>query len=701
MKNNSLLHFPKIISVIFIMISLNLCFTVKAQYLSNLHATQNDPVYTTYAAPLSRSNYKIDQGYEFMWYDNEKGVGFESKDGGNLGIAFKIDDEFRYKLGQFYKEPIITTSYSDLVKYYYYPFRNIRVEVFFDVYSSQSCIQEIIIKNESKKAVEINVYPYFYLPNDTIFNTEYTEKSYFSFYHNKKRDGWMINHNIPLIENLQSIFYLSDSADNHGIYANNLSNTIFDKSGILNKNTYLTGNKLLVFQKNLKIKAKKEVKFSVIRGIFDAESNTKNNITECRKLKNIDLNKLVTEDEKIYSNIPELNFKNKDYEAVYWNAFTLIRQCMMPPEGECSYNYYIFSREPKWGWGYGGQVFHESLVMLAYTFMDAESAMNSQRVYMERQLPKGYINYRTGPYLNEKIEHNNQFTSSAPWYNYQNLEIYKITKDKQFLKEAYKSGKKFYNYYVNNRDADNDGLCEWGAHAVLECVRDARVAVWDKVGWPTNFEGPDINAMLVSEAKALSEMARELGYKNESEIWKEKANKRTELINSILWDNETGFYYNVDKNDQNFTFKNNNDLKIKEIIGFLPLWAGVASEEQADELVKCMTNPEEFWRKYGIPTLSAKDDYYNPIGYWNGPVWVQWQYLLFRGLLDYGYKKQAKELAEKVLSNVTYHLKNDHVFWEFYSADDLQAGWNKTYIWTGIVARMLIDIEEDVNKGKR
>ncbi len=39
-----------------------------------------------------------------------------------------------------------------------------------------------------------------------------------------------------------------------------------------------------------------------------------------------------------------------------------------------------FSREPKWGWGYGGQVFHESLVMLAYAFMDPESAMNSQRV---------------------------------------------------------------------------------------------------------------------------------------------------------------------------------------------------------------------------------------------------------------------------------------------------------------------------------
>jgi len=134
-------------------------------------------------------------------------------------------------------------------------------------------------------------------------------------------------------------------------------------------------------------------------------------------------------------------------------------------------------------------------------------------------------------------------------------------------------------------------------------------------------------------------------------------------------------------------------MKIKEIIGFLPLWAGVADEKQAKNLVGKMKDPEEFWRPYGIPTLSAKDDYYNPIGYWNGPVWVQWNYLLFRGLIDYCYKTEAQELAYKVLYNMIYHLKKDHAFWEFYSADDRQAGWNRSYIWAGIAARMLIDIE--------
>ena len=283
-------------------------------------------------------------------------------------------------------------------------------------------------------------------------------------------------------------------------------------------------------------------------------------------------------------------------------------------------------------------------------------------------------------------------TSSAPWFNYQNYEIYKITGDKDFLKEAYKSGKMFYEFYTTQRDSNNNGLCSWGAHAELESVRDARVAVWDEVGPPHNFEGPDVNSMLVMEAKSLSQMAYLLGHNEEAKKYNEDALKRSALINKYCWDPDTKFYYNVNKKDGSFTFKNKDDLKIKEIIGFLPLWAGIASKKQADELLKSLLNKNEFWRRFGIPSLSADEKYYDPIGYWNGPVWVQWQYLIFRGLLDYGYKKEARELADKVLDAVGHQLKTDHYFWEFYSADDYQAGWNKTYIWAGLISRFLFDL---------
>src|ERR1039457_2224051 len=89
------------------------------QYLSNLNATKDDPLFTTYAAPLERSNYKTDAGYQFMWYDNEAGIEFTGKDGLNLGLSLKIGKETHFKLKEVYREPVVTTSYSDLVKYYY------------------------------------------------------------------------------------------------------------------------------------------------------------------------------------------------------------------------------------------------------------------------------------------------------------------------------------------------------------------------------------------------------------------------------------------------------------------------------------------------------------------------------------------------------------------------------------------------------
>ena len=672
--------------------------TFSQNYLSNLNVKQDDPIYTTYAAALSRSEYKVNEGYQFVWYDPEKCMSFESAQAGGLGVAFKLNGIVKYKLSQFYKAPVITTSYSDMVKYNYYPYKNIKVESIFFVYSSRVAIRELKITNETPFEIKLEVYPFIKILNRDYTDIKETENGV-QFNHKEFPDGWMKDHNIPFQKDITDVLLLNEKPDAEGsynifssvndtianIFLNDLINTVL-------KNNFHDGTaKIISLQKSVTISVGNSVTLKVIRGINEAGKDISQPISNCKLLMNENLEKFVKEDEKTYSKIPQINFEVKDYNALYWNAFSLLRQCMLPPEGKCHYNYYVFSREPRWGWGYGGQVFHESLSMLAYVLMDPQSAMNSQRVFMERQHPDGYINYRTGPYLNETIPDNGQLTTSAPWFNWENWEIYKLTKDRKFLEDAYLSGKKLFEYFMKNRDSNNDGLCEWGGDGELESVRDARVAIWDEVGKPSNFDDVALNFDLVKEAKSLEAMANDLGFKEEAKTFKENYEKRTALINKFMWDPVTKFYYNINKNDHSFTFKKKNDLKRKEIIAFLALWSGVANKVQAKELVKHLTDPKEFWRNYGVPSLSADDSYYVPIGYWNGPVWTQWQYLIFRGLIDYGYKKEAKELVKKVLTNVDYQLSTNHWFWEFYSADDLQAGWNKTYIWAGIIARMLID----------
>ena len=882
--------------------------------LSNLNATVDSPIYTTYAAALERSEFTLDEGYHFLFYDSSRGLDFITDTGGDICLAFKRGAEYIYELENLAKPPIITVNYPDMVRYHYFPFSEVRVDATFLTYSSHEVILDLNLTNVSKKPQSFQIIPFlqnhYRTFNQIVFHPD---NNAITFTHEELPDRWVLNHDVPYVNPVRDVFqtsfkpdrqtsyrsykwgnisipqeinimkkpvyvvwgkiskadgerYRSDkvapevmvslssqpgkiltstaprwgSADpnisSYGFYGIELGNfgelqpgdvytlrflsretgqiavvtdTVKDTEkkpmirhdlilgnsnlpqppGNLDKDIWGSGTEIRLFWKRpqeeytynvyrrnyresgsyelllektdrnfftdkniqgdqifgyLVVSVAEDGQLSMpsveinniagsdfitdirypnqitnnisdlsrviampstihlapsehkhlrlIRAVSRLDKNEDELIRESEKLLTIDMNPFQQQNEELFSDIPYIDFQDPNKALLYWSAFSLMRQVMLPPEGKCNFNYYVFSREPTWGWGHGGQVFHESLTMMAYAHMDATSAMNSQRVYLERQYPEGYINYRTGSFLDETIPYNDQLTSSAPWYAWQNWEVYRITGDKKFLEEMYESSKKFYNYYVSNRDSDNDGLCEWGAHAVLESVRDARVAVWDEVGWPSNFEGIDLNSMLVKEAKSLANMARELGKDKEADKWDKDAADRSAKINTTMWDEETGFYYHVDKQDNDFTFKNPNDLKREEIIGFLPLWAGIASEEQAKKLVTTLTDPEKFWRKYGVPSLSASDSYYNPKGYWNGPVWVEWDFLIVHGLLQYGYSDLARELVDRVAANMIAQLQKDHQFWEFYSPDDQWAGYHKQYIWAGIINRMLMDV---------
>lgn len=675
---------------------------VQAQFLSRLHAEKNDPLFTTYAAPLERSSYQLDQGYQLAWTDDESGVGFTSADGPNFGTAFSINGRLIVQLQEMYSQPVVTTSYSDLVRLYYYPEKHLKVDLFFCIYNSGMAFCDYLLSFEGHTPAQVTVLPYIFIPagnHEVSFNR--TDADQVRFHLEKTRDGWMKEHQIPFIESISGHWMITGLNTTGGTLVSRSQTEPASPEDVTPYEPLVSWIKQqrpgkkhpagIIRSRSVTMQPGEQLRFRMVISLQDAATKTQAIPELLSDPESNPMDSLIRQNELLYAKIPVIKPQSHEKEMLYWSAFSLMRQCMMPPEGECRVPYYVFSREPKWGWGYGGQVFHESLAMLAYCYMDPAGAMNSQRVYMHRQREDGYINYRTGPWLNETIVTGGKPTTSAPWFNFINHEIYKVTKDPEFLKEAYQSGKKFYHNFVSQRDSNANGLCEWGAHAELESVRDARVAVWDKVGWASNFEGPDVNSMLVREAMSLEEMALALGKADEAREWEQQASVSVQKINQKMWDPATGFYFNVNRNDGSFSYKIQDDLKIREIIGFLPLWAGIPDREQAHLLVRNLLDTNQFWRRFGIPSLSAADPYYCPIGYWNGPVWVQWNYLIFRGLKEYGYYYEAHQLSNKVLDNMIHHLKKDHTFWEFYSADDYQAGWNRTYIWAGLAARFILD----------
>lgn len=660
-------------------------------YLSRLSATSNDPLFATYAAPLRRSSYLVDEGYRFRFGESSSPLRYVTDHAGTWGFAFVKGDKVQYGLDDMVTPPVVTASYSDLVRYRFQPVEGIRVEAFFQVYSSKFAVQRLVITNEADEPASVDVVSFVDRADRVKEVRQGRPENGLSFSHRHMPDGWTKRKDqVPHVTDRQDLLRAKGRVQT-GAFRDSASFRSALRDGFSNQR--VDSARVVALRRTIQLDPGASDTVRVVRGVADAHSSSDPFWAKSQALFSHDMEAALHRNERLYESVPRLSFSDEDRRLMYWSAFNLMRQCMLPPEGEARHNYYVYSREPTWGWGHAGQVFHESLAMLAYAFLDPASALDSQRLYMDRQWENGYIEYRAGPYLDATNFVRGDFTSSAPWFSYENWQLYTITGNRRFLREAYESGTDFYRWWENHRDQDNDGLAEWGGHAVLESVRDANVAVWKEVGWPSNFEAPELNAMLVKEAEALANMARVLGDSTGRKQWTEEATTRAKAIRSTFWDDETGFFYYVDRDDHDFTFEASNDLKRQEIVGFVPLWAGVASEEQAARLVETMTDPTAFWRPYGIPSLSADDPFYDPQGYWNGPVWIQWQYLIMRGLLDYGYETEAQQLTDRVLSSVIHQLETTHTFWEFYSPDTHWGGHHQTYIWTGIVARMLIDLK--------
>lgn len=678
--------------IFFTCFSLLISYSLTAQlpYLSRLHADSHFPLFTTYAAGRNSSQYKLDEAYHFRYYDAAQGADFITDTGGDLGMGFIFKGKTVSKISEMYRPPVITKSYPNLVTFEMYPFQNVMVEGALLVYSSRAALIRYNVINLSGDSINITLVATISKKKDGFRDVNFNEQNLVHFSHEEPIDDWTRSHFIQMTDSIRNQIELLPYSDQ----------TLFSEKYNADLNASLEASS------NVPDSTKKYHQIALLRTLRIKPLNSEA-VTICRQVcpESIEEFTQFTEstfnqlfmrtlqyNEKFMQHVPVPTGLTAQQEALYYSNVNLMRQCFYPPEALSSYNYYVFSREPTWGWGHGGQVFHESLTMLAYAAIDPQSAMNSQRVFSERQYPDGYIPYRVGAYLEETLKKNKGLTTSAPWYAWTNWEVYQMTQDKRFLADQYSSSAKLYQYFVNNRDSDHDGLCEWGGVAELESVRDAKVAVWDEVGDPSNFEALDLNCMLVKEAKSLEKMALALGKDTEAAEWKKEYLTRSQKINATFWDQVNGFYYNVDKSKNSFTFKKKNDLKRDEIIGFLPLWAGICDSARAAVLVQKLLDPSKFWRRNGIPSLSARDSYYDSKGYWNGPVWIQWNYLIVRGLIDYGYNTEARLLTYKNATVMADRLSKDHTLWEFYSPDESWGGYHQTYIWAGIINRMLSDI---------
>lgn len=247
--------------------------------------------------------------------------------------------------------------------------------------------------------------------------------------------------------------------------------------------------------------------------------------------------------------------------------------------------------------------------------------------------------------------------------------IFTATADTAFVAEVYPVLKAYHEWWYRDRDHDGNGLCEYGStdgtriaaaweSGMDNAVRfDSAVMVENRPGaWSLNQESVDLNSYLFGEKGYLAELAEVLGRSQEAEALRSGAAELGGLIRSSMFDEETGYFYDI-------------QLESKELIrvqgpeGWIPLWAGVATPEQAERAALVMTDPAKFAGRIPFPTLAMDHPEFDPLdGYWRGPVWMDQAYFAVKALDRYGARMDAAALAGRLLEVPAGLTENGAIF---------------------------------------
>jgi len=177
-----------------------------------------------------------------------------------------------------------------------------------------------------------------------------------------------------------------------------------------------------------------------------------------------------------------------------------------------------------------------------------------------------------------------------------------------------------------------------------------------------DFTPVDLNALLYKYETDFARAARILGDMREAAQWDQAAAARQATMNKLMWDRLRGLYY-----DYNFVKKKRTNSS--SLAGYFPMWAGLASDEQAEAMVRAL---RRFENKGGLATTDAL-----PVGQFvMGSIPTQWAYpngwaplhfIVIKALERYGYHKDARRIATKWLKTNLSWFNEHGVFLEKYN----------------------------------
>jgi alpha,alpha-trehalase len=210
-----------------------------------------------------------------------------------------------------------------------------------------------------------------------------------------------------------------------------------------------------------------------------------------------------------------------------------------------------------------------------------------------------------------------------------------------------------------------------------------------------HYNSVDLNVLLYRMEMDMAAIHSFLDHPRNAEIWAARADQRALKIRKLMFDSDTGLF-----TDYNFVTRQQHHYPF--LSTFYPLWAGLATQEEAASVE---ANLSLFEKLGGLETSTNVSG-----NQWDAPYgWAPLQMIAIQGLRRYGFNADAERLSLKFLSMILRDFDVHRTIKEKYNMvegkSDLGAGIRFGYTsneigfgWTNAAFVLLWDELSDAGK---
>ena len=211
------------------------------------------------------------------------------------------------------------------------------------------------------------------------------------------------------------------------------------------------------------------------------------------------------------------------------------------------------------------------------------------------------------------------------------------------------------------------GLFYWDN--AMQSGADNNVALTNDPKDPSAILAVDLSVFQLREYRAMANLAAKLGQNAEATEYRRKEQRLRSAVLQHMWFAPEAMFFNIRRDD-------GKPVKRIAYSNFIPLIETILPEKNAQEMIRrYLWNPSHMLSAHGLRSLSKQDPDYNnvsmidPYSNWQGPIWINANYLYFIALKRHGFETEAAQLAGMLGRMVLADIRKWGSMHENYSAE--------------------------------